>query len=472
MKKNVTTKNYAFGICIVILLSVNDGLAQNYFAGTSSGSGNTGSFNTGVGGGVLVMGNSGNSNSAFGYNSLRNNTGGSYNAAVGALALFNNTTGHQNIAVGMSALYSNESGDYNVGVGNSSLYNNTTGSDNIGIGQQALYRNVTGIANISIGKSGLYNNTSGFYNISLGLSSLFTNSTGSCNVSVGVNSMYNNQIGNYTTAIGFNAADGQVSYTRCTFLGNGTDATVSGLSNATAIGNGAVVDASNKVVVGNTAVTSIGGWVNWTNLSDRRLKTNINKSKLGLDFILSLNPVTYNYTVEGQKEILQTGLIAQEVDEAAKRLGVDFNGVDKSGEYWGIRYATLTVPLIKAMQELEEKHAAENETLISRIEKLEAAITHLEQQQKSSAVIAKKNFLFQNQPNPASESTVIRYALDEHNAMLVLRDLNGKALRKISLATGNGTITINAGELVSGTYTYSLIVHGECVDTKLMIIAK
>ena len=49
--------------------------------------------------------------------------------------------------------------------------------------------------------------------------------------------------------------------------------------------------------------------------------------------------------------ILYTGLIAQEVDAAAKKEGVDYSGVDKNGEYWGIRYGDLTVPLVKGMQE-------------------------------------------------------------------------------------------------------------------------
>jgi hypothetical protein len=61
---------------------------------------------------------------------------------------------------------------------------------------------------------------------------------------------------------------------------------------------------------------------------------------------LNLKPVTYNYKDTAQRGILYTGLIAQEVDAAAKKEGVEFSGVDKNGEYWGIRYGDLTVPLI------------------------------------------------------------------------------------------------------------------------------
>ncbi|MBL0051486.1 MAG: tail fiber domain-containing protein [Bacteroidetes bacterium] len=156
-------------------------------------------------------------------------------------------------------------------------------------------------------------------------------------------------------------------YNKCTFVGATADASVTGKTNATAIGYGASVNASNKVRVGNTAVTSIGGQVGWTTVSDIRLKENINDSKLGLNFILNLHPVTYNYKDEEQRDILYTGLIAQEVDAAAKKEGVDFSGVDRNGEYWGIRYGDLTVPLVKGMQELNEELKMKNEKLELRM---------------------------------------------------------------------------------------------------------
>ena len=142
-----------------------------------------------------------------------------------------------------------------------------------------------------------------------------------------------------------------------------------------ALGFGTTVDASNKVVVGNTSVTSIGGQVGWTTYSDKRLKQNIEKSNLGLDFVMALNPVTYEYIAEGQKGIRYTGLIAQEVDAAAKGA---FSGVDKNGEYMGIRYAELTVPLVSAVQELKAENETlkqQNELLITRLDKMEMLLS-------------------------------------------------------------------------------------------------
>jgi hypothetical protein len=64
-----------------------------------------------------------------------------------------------------------------------------------------------------------------------------------------------NRTGGRNTAIGFEA-----------------DVTLDNLTNATAIGNGAKVDASNKVRIGNDSVTKIEVKVQPTNGSDIRIR--------------------------------------------------------------------------------------------------------------------------------------------------------------------------------------------------------
>jgi trimeric autotransporter adhesin len=485
MKKRSTITGFAFGICMFFLFGLNYVAAQTYFAGVSAGTGNTGIYVTGVGTAVLSWNNSGSGNSGLGSFALRNNTTGSFNSAFGSQALQLNTIGTGNTAAGRAALYANSLGNGNTAIGYNALADNTTGDYNIAIGENSLSGNTTASANIAIGKfvlianNGIFNtaignyscykNGSGNYNAILGAYGLYKNISGNSNTAVGYNSLYGNTIGSNNVAIGAGSGNSYTSYTRCTFLGNGTDAAVNALSNATAIGNGATVDSSNKVVIGNTSVISIGGQVGWTTYSDQQLKTNINKSNLGLDFIMALNPVTYNYKAEGQKDILYTGLIAQEVNEAAKRAGVPFSGVDKNGQLWGIRYGELTVPLIKAIQEMEEKHKDEIELLKSRIEKLEAAILQKNEMTTSGTDLS---FLYQNQPNPFNSATTIRYTLHNKMGVLVIRDLNGQVLKQVNLTTAKGTVTIQAGELPAGTYTYSLVINGACADTKLMVLSK
>ncbi|HLF62858.1 MAG TPA: tail fiber domain-containing protein, partial [Saprospiraceae bacterium] len=124
-------------------------------------------------------------------------------------------------------------------------------------------------------------------------------------------------------------------------------------------------------------VTSIGGWEGWTDISDARFKTNIKETVPGLDFILTLRPVTYNMDPEAiasflktpdhlrnheseteKANTLQTGFIAQEVEAAANYLGYSFSGIDapkNENDYYGLRYAEFVVPLVKAVQELVDR---------------------------------------------------------------------------------------------------------------------
>ena len=64
--------------------------------------------------------------------------------------------------------------------------------------------------------------------------------------------------------------------------------------------------------------------------------------------------------------ILHTGFIAQEVEEAAKKVGFNFDGVDapkNENDLYGIRYAEFVVPLVKAVQEQQVTINAQQTTI-------------------------------------------------------------------------------------------------------------
>jgi len=181
--------------------------------------------------------------------------------------------------------------------------------------------------------------------------------------------------------------------------------------NTTCLGIDATATASNMVRIGNTFVTSIGGQVGWTTLSDARFKENVREDVPGLDFITQLRPVTYQLNREkvnehiGLKERrtkiaadnpesnqflsgdtyseITTGFIAQEVEEAASKVGFNFSGVDKpknENDTYGLRYAEFVVPLVKAVQEQQkeiEKLNASNEKLQSQLVELQAMVKSL-----------------------------------------------------------------------------------------------
>ncbi|MBK7855503.1 MAG: tail fiber domain-containing protein [Bacteroidetes bacterium] len=253
---------------------------------------------------------------------------------------------------------------------------NSTADNNTAIGYSCFEGNTTGYNNVAIGQSAARWFNGGFYNIFIGYMSGST--TGN--------------VGSRNTCLGTFTGDALTTGTYNTFLGYNADVNTGSFTNATAIGNAAIATASNQVRIGNTAVTSIGGYAAWTNLSDGRFKINVKEEVIGLDFILKLRPVTYNINTntlntflknEEQAEndnALHTGFIAQEVEQAANQVGYNFSGVDKpknENDMYGLRYAEFVVPIVKALQELNEKLNSEIESQKSEIDALRADIEKL-----------------------------------------------------------------------------------------------
>lgn len=395
--------------------------------------------NTVIGRGALYSNLTGNNNNALGQLALFNNTTGSDNMAIGNSALNLNTTGDDNIGIGNGALFSNTTGANNIALGPGALANSTTALNNVAVGYNALVSNTSGSNNTTIGTLTLANNTSGYANavhgfgsmsenltgygnVAMGNMALGLNTTGNRNTAIGDSAHYTNTVGNYCTAIGSGALRSNTSGTdnTCvglwamygnttgdrnaafgrqalrdnttgnnnTALGNNAFNTGNAFINSTALGAYTTITASNQARVGDATVTSIGGFANWTNVSDGKFKKNVIENVPGLEFITGLRPVTYQLDMDAvashhntpddmrQSEseaikaaIVQSGFIAQEVEATAESLGYNFSGVDapKSvNDHYGLRYAEFVVPLVKAVQEQQEM-----------IEKLKAEVAEL-----------------------------------------------------------------------------------------------
>ena len=217
--------------------------------------------NTASGFQALLSNTIGINNTASGYQVLTSNTTGNSNTASGLNALYSNTTGSGNTASGLSALRNNTTGSDNTASGYQALYSNTTGSSNVVSGLNALYSNTTGINNTASGQSALTSNTTGNYNTASGLNALYSSTTGINNTASGASALYSNTTGNYNTASGYQAGyNGGVALqtlSTCTFIGYQANSSVDGISNATALGNGAQVTASNEIALGDASVTAI-----------------------------------------------------------------------------------------------------------------------------------------------------------------------------------------------------------------------
>lgn len=379
------------------------------------------------------------------------------NVAFGFDALkVNNNLADFNTAIGSSALPANTSGEYNTGIGYGALISNTTGTRNTGVGFVSLQIN-NGEGNTAVGHASLAFHTLGSFNSALGIYADINNN---------------------------------------------------GYSNTTVLGANAIATASNQVRIGDAGVTSIGGQVSWTTLSDGRAKKNIKTNVPGLAFINKLKPVTYNLdetavdriiqrepvkTRDGadiqlpdvisearkaKEKIVYTGFVAQEVERAAKELDYDFSGVDapkNDKDLYGIRYADFVVPLVKAVQEL----SAENEALRNRLEKIEQLLASGSAVQSSataaSAVTLSSAALEQNRPNPFSQNSTISYSVPQSavSASIRVTGMDGRIVKNIPVTTkGSGQVTINAGQLATGTYQYELIVDGKTVGAKKMMVIR
>jgi hypothetical protein len=244
---------------------------------------------------------------------------------------------------------------------------------NTALGDEAFKANTSGQRNTAVGYKSLIASNGGS-NTAIGFYALGANTSGDHNTAVGSNAIYSNTTGNYNTAIGYNA------------FYSGT------YSNSVAIGYNASISGNNQIHLGNTSITEIKGQVSFTTYSDGRIKENVKEDVGGLNFILKLRPVTYNINLDKENLLLgigddadlpnkydiekvkKTGFIAQEVEAAAREVDYDFSGIQKpkhEKDLYGLSYAEFVVPLVKSVQELNEKLEKENAELKARIEKLE-----------------------------------------------------------------------------------------------------
>ncbi len=249
----------------------------------------------------------------------------------------------------------------------------------------------------------------------------------------------------------------------------------------------------------NDCLDNLGRSTNrWNNLyycgslissSDRNLKSNIKDMDYGLEEIMEMRPVTYTYKAQ-EDEGTKLGLIAQElqpiVGEVVKSEEVfrdeEGNKVTKASAHLGVDYVALIPVLINGMQEqqllIEEQQA--------RIDQLEALVSNGAIPAQEETETTPQNDLrinaqptgkvFQNNPNPFKNSTVINYELPENTtqAQLIVTDLLGTQVANYNLS-GNqksGQVTIQADNLAGGTYVYTLIVDGTPVASNKMIVAK
>jgi hypothetical protein len=261
--------------------------------------------------------------------------------------------------------------------------------------------------------------------------------------------------------------------------------------------------------------------------SDRSLKTDISELE-NWKRILNLN--SYSYKYKGKEDNLYSyGFMAQEVLEVLPEFTSTWRGKgavnyigfipfltqglkeheEKLAEYEEVKenleqaiaqFKEMEVELAanneKLMQENLQLHSKieslenKNQTLESRLADLErkfATICELpcvqgntQQEEKGnsfgqSGTLTQPASLEQNEPNPFTESTIIRYFIPEGvgSSRIDVRNTKNKVVGSFPVnMEGHGNITISAGTLAAGTYYYSLIINNQVFETKKMVLNK
>ena len=96
--------------------------------------------------------------------------------------------------------------------------------------------------------------------------------------------------------------------------------------------------------------------------SDKRAKKNINSSIYGLQDVLKLNPVMYNWKSDEDNQEKTIGLIAQELLEVIPEV---VRVPEDKEDLMGVKYSELTPVLIKAIQEQQAIIESQNDIIIS-----------------------------------------------------------------------------------------------------------
>ncbi len=235
---------------------------------------------------------------------------------------------------------------------------------------------------------------------------------------------------------------------------------------------------------GDTKVTGTVYAGNVVNTSDIRLKENIESvsEKEGevsfLDKIMSVDVLEYNlkdrtselFSDSKDMDEKVTKFVAKE--KAKRHFGVSaqelqqfFPNLVEEGQdgYLAVNYIELVPVLIRSIQELKQE-----------LDEVKGSTAKTRGTTEVSDAISNQNKLYQNTPNPFKEQTVIRFSLadDVKDAAICIFDMTGKTIKKIPISSGMESVSVGGYEIGEGMFLYSLIVNGQEIDTKKMVISK
>lgn len=220
------------------------------------------------------------------------------------------------------------------------------------------------------------------------------------------------------------------------------------------------------------------------NYSDARAKTNIQTLTTGMDKLLSLHPVSYNWKESALDKSLMKSRAA--VAQNSPSSNVAYGPESDSNTQYGFLAQEVESVLPEAVHTDEEGHKMINYTslipmLVQAVQELEATV------EKQSAVIAQlQNSLNGNNyaikstgngkilnvtPNPATGNVSIDIEVPSNtsNVCVLISNLSGIKEYFKRIPKGCKNIVYDASSLSSGIHIVSLSVNGIIVDNHRLI---
>lgn len=232
-------------------------------------------------------------------------------------------------------------------------------------------------------------------------------------------------------------------------------------------------------------------------LSDERMKKNIQPIHGVLERLMNVKTATYNYKTSEFPKLhlpagLQTGFLAENLQQQFPDMVVETTLPEKihpkTGEVISekadvkvVNYMGMIPVLTSAIQEQQVQIAAKDAAIADLQKQLSALESRLSRLENAAGNPGKSSLelnsvrLEQNQPNPFSQSTLINFELPDNStdAKIIITTMDGKTIQEVAI-NGNktGQVQINAANMSAGSYLYSLYVNGVMTATKTLMISK
>ncbi len=274
--------------------------------------------------------------------------GATDNILIGSLTGTNVTTGDFNTVIGSETFDVCTTGDFNTIYGYQAAHNLTTANLNTAMGAFALYDITTGQDNVAYGRGALSNVTTGTHNLGIGRDAGLRVNVGSNNIFIGNNAGANTAV-NISDKLYIDNTNTNTPLIYGDFFTD--ELTING---AMFVDGNLVPEVTNAHSLGATTArwTEVHATNGVIQTSDVRLKKNIKPLNYGLETVLAMRAVSYNWKDRNQAGD-KIGFIAQELEKLVPEvvtIGTDENKTR------GVNYSELVPVLVRAIQDLEAKN--------------------------------------------------------------------------------------------------------------------